>query len=55
MEILWDLPDDPKGNVRHIAEHDLAPDEVEEVLRSRRNQSTVRPNQRKYAYVWLSW
>lgn len=41
MEIIWDLPDDPKGNVQHIAEHDLTPDEVEEVLRNRRNQSTV--------------
>lgn len=41
MEIIWDLPDDPKGNVQHIAELDLTPDEVEEVLRNRHNQSTV--------------
>jgi hypothetical protein len=33
MNIIWDLPDDPKGNVQHIAEHDVTPEEVEEVLR----------------------
>lgn len=32
FEILWDLPDDPGGNVRHIAEHGVTMDEVEEVL-----------------------
>lgn len=31
-QILWDLEDDPDGNVCHIAEHDLTRDEVEEVL-----------------------
>lgn len=30
--IIWDLPDDPDGNVLHIAEHDITIDEVEEVL-----------------------
>ena len=30
--IVWDLEDDPDGNVRHIAEHGLAMEEVEEVL-----------------------
>ena len=32
MHIVWDLPDDPKGNVQHIAEHGITQDEVEEVL-----------------------
>ena len=31
-EIVWDLEDDPEGNVQHIAEHDLTMDEVEDVL-----------------------
>jgi hypothetical protein len=31
-EILWDLEDDPDGNVQHIAEHDVTVDEVEEAL-----------------------
>lgn len=33
--IIWDLPDDPDGNVWHIPEHDITPDEVEDVLRDR--------------------
>ena len=31
---IWDLDDDPKGNVQHIAEHDVAKAEVEEVLKN---------------------
>ena len=23
LEFIWDLPDDPDGNVQHIAEHDV--------------------------------
>lgn len=30
--ILWDLDDDPSGNVQHIAEHGVTQDEVEQVL-----------------------
>jgi hypothetical protein len=30
--IIWDLPDDPDGNVAHIAENGLSIDDVEEVL-----------------------
>ena len=30
--VLWDLDDDPDGNVQHVAEHDLSKEEVEEVL-----------------------
>lgn len=30
--ILWDLDDDPNGNVFHCAEHGVAKDEVEEVF-----------------------
>jgi len=29
---LWDLEDDPGGNIRHIAEHDITQEEVEEIL-----------------------
>ena len=31
--ILWDLDDDPAGNVWHCSEHDISKAEVEEVLR----------------------
>ena len=30
--VIWDLEDDPRGNIRHIAEHGVMPEEVEEVL-----------------------
>lgn len=30
--IIWDLEDDPEGNVQHIAEHGVTVEEVEEVL-----------------------
>ena len=32
LTIIWDMDDDPDGNVQHVAEHDLTKDEVEEVL-----------------------
>ena len=32
--IIWDMDDDPEGNVRHCAEHDVTPEEVEEILQS---------------------
>ena len=32
QRVLWDLEDDPDGNVQHIAEHDISSEEVEEVL-----------------------
>lgn len=30
--ILWDLDDDPDGNVQHCADHGIAKEEVEDVL-----------------------
>ena len=30
--ILWDLDDDPHGNVQHCADHGVTKEEVEEVL-----------------------
>jgi uncharacterized DUF497 family protein len=32
FRILWDDPDDPYGNVQHIAEHGLSIEDAEEVL-----------------------
>ncbi len=45
--ILWDLDDDPDGNVQHCAEHGVTKEEVEEVLESAMDadfsRSTGRP------------
>jgi hypothetical protein len=30
--LIWDLPDDPDGNVAHIAEHGITPEEVREAM-----------------------
>jgi hypothetical protein len=35
--VAWDMEDDPKGNVRHIAEHGTTMEEVEEVLLDENN------------------
>ncbi len=32
--IIWDLDDDPDGNVVHCAEHDVTKEEVEEVFQN---------------------
>lgn len=55
-EIVWDDDDDPDGNVRHIAEHDLTPDEVESVLtnpvnRTILSRSSGRPMTRGETYT----
>jgi hypothetical protein len=32
--IIWDLDDDPDGNVQHCAEHGVTKEEVEEVFQN---------------------
>ena len=32
LRIIWDMENDPDGNVRHIAEHGVTQAEVEEIL-----------------------
>lgn len=32
--IIWDLDDDPEGNVRHCAAHGVTKDEVEQALQN---------------------
>jgi uncharacterized DUF497 family protein len=40
-EILWDLEDEPDGNVQHIAEPGVSMEEVEEVLDDPDNSTEV--------------
>ncbi len=40
--IIWDMDDDPDGNVHHIAEHDLTKEEVEDALAEPEGRSTSR-------------
>jgi hypothetical protein len=39
VQFIWDLEDDPLGNVKHISEHDVTQDEVEEVLIDRHSRT----------------
>ena len=32
LHLIWDLDDDPQGNIQHIAEHGITKAEVVEVL-----------------------
>jgi uncharacterized DUF497 family protein len=62
--IIWDLADDPEGNVAHIAENGLTIEDVEEVLLNSanpvdRSRSSGRPmtfgylsDGRRIAVVW---
>ena len=38
---IWDLEDDPEGNVQHIAQHGLTMAEVESVFRDPSNRTEV--------------
>lgn len=38
---IWDLPDDPDGNVQHMAVHGVTMDEVEDVLLDRDSEDTT--------------
>lgn len=40
--IIWDLDDDPDGNVQHIAAHDLTKEEVEDVFANPEGRSISR-------------
>jgi uncharacterized DUF497 family protein len=46
IDVIWDLPDDPDGNVAHIAQHGLTPADVEHVLNRPGRRSTSRSSKR---------
>jgi uncharacterized DUF497 family protein len=48
--IIWDLDDDPDGNVRHCAEHDVTKEEVEEVFQSATDADVSRSSGRPVVF-----
>jgi uncharacterized DUF497 family protein len=50
VSILWDLDDDPNGNVQHCADHDPKKDEVSEVLQDPEDTGTSRQSGRPIAF-----
>jgi len=41
VRIIWDVAEDPDGNVQHIAAHGITVEEVEDVLRDRDSEDTT--------------
>ena len=41
VRIIWDVAEDPDGNVQHMAEHGITAEEVEEVLLDRDSEDTI--------------
>ncbi|MFZ5831644.1 MAG: hypothetical protein ACOY3P_16280 [Planctomycetota bacterium] len=55
IQVIWDLEDDPEGNVRHVAEHGITPDEVEEVLNDGDSQTVYsRSSNRPITFGWTA-
>jgi uncharacterized DUF497 family protein len=49
LHVLWDLDEDPEGNVQHIAEHGITKAEVVEVLDRPETEETSRSSDRPVA------
>lgn len=41
LRFIWDLEDDPEGNVQYIAEHGITMDEVEEVIAKHKDEAVA--------------
>lgn len=50
MQVIWDMDDEPAGNVQHIAEHGVTKEEVEEVLRQPEGVEASRSSGRPIAF-----
>jgi hypothetical protein len=55
IDILWDLDDDPEGNVEHIAEHGLSKDDVRWVLEHPLHHEVSRTSGRPMVYGYTSY
>jgi uncharacterized DUF497 family protein len=55
VRVIWDLEEDPDGNFQHIAEHDVTPEEVEEVLNDRYSRTVHSDSSgRPLTFGWTS-
>jgi len=50
IDVLWDLPDDPDGNIQHVAQHGLTPLDVEHALNHPVRRGTSRSTGRPIAF-----
>ena len=55
VTIIWDLEDDPDGNVQHLRQHDVSIEEAEEVLLDRESsRAPSRSSGLPTAFGWTS-
>ncbi len=55
VECIWDLVEDPEGNVLHIAEHGITVEEAEEVVRERYEAAVAsRSSGRPTVFGWTT-
>ena len=50
LTVIWDLDDDPQGNVRHCAAHGVSPEEVEDVFQHATDADISRSSGRPVVY-----
>ena len=50
LRLIWDLDDDPDGNVQHCAEHGVTQEEVEDVLDCVLDADVSRSSGRRVAF-----
>ena len=48
--IIWDLDDDPDGNVQHCADHGISKDDVEEVFQNATDDDVSRSSGRPVVF-----
>ena len=48
--ILWDLDDDPEGNVQHCSEHGISKEEVEDVVENATDKDVSRSSGRPVVF-----
>jgi uncharacterized DUF497 family protein len=55
IQVIWDLEEDEEGNFQHVLEHDVAPDEVEEILSDPASRTTrSHSSGRAITFGWTS-
>ena len=55
IEFVWDLDDDPNGNVQRIAEHGLSKEDVEHIVCNPTKTGTSRASGRPMVFGYTEW
>jgi hypothetical protein len=53
VQCIWDLDDDPAGNVMHIERHHLTKDDVEGILREPAGEETSHSSGQPIAFGYI--